>query len=278
MRSVVILMILISGKAYCQKEMSWAEVKKNGKGKVDFFYCATPGFNLVIDKNGTPDGLAKVIINDFISFIKSKYGVVIEPRYSSEKDFYTFLEKVKNSNHFVGISNTSINADRKKYLKFTYPYISSPVVFFSHVKTPDVSTMHDMVDKNILTVNVEAQTSFVPIIEEIKRTKVNKINITQVEYQDLFTVAVKNPNSLTLISMLELISAFRGKLPLKVQSMSLDIVDEYSFVFPIKTDWDIPWKEFMNEDYINSSHYREAVSKYLGTSFLNTMMKLKKKT
>jgi hypothetical protein len=260
-----------------QKGDTWAETKMRRKGRINVLYSITPGMDIVSKKNGIPDGLAISIIRDFVVFAKIKYGITIETTFIEENDFFRFIDRVKNSQNLFGASSTSVIPERKRYFKFTYPFVSSPVVLFSHKLAPNVSSWNDLVQKKILTVNVEENSYFLSVVEEMKKTRLSEIKIVELNYNDLFTTAIENKNSLTIISMLEFITAFRNKLPVKVQPISLDITDDYAFIMPIKSDWDEPWNEFLNEKYVNSPHYREAISKFLGASFLDTFMKIKRR-
>jgi len=137
------LFIFSNTEAQNLKGESWQQVKSKGAGTLSAIYYSTPG--LVYEEGGIMKGVCIDIMEEFRKFVKEKHGVDLKYKFlKQEQVFSKFIEGVKISENVMGVCNTSITSDRKKFLSFSPPYMNNPSVLLSNSEAPIIKDLKEL--------------------------------------------------------------------------------------------------------------------------------------
>jgi ABC-type amino acid transport substrate-binding protein len=267
----VVTFILISLSGFSQlKGDSWEKIKSSGKGVITVVYYEQPG--LIQEVNGEMRGVCVDILKDFCAFIKQKHGKDVEVRFASnQKEFAPFLTLVQNTPNVLGVTNTSITTERKKILKFSPSYMSTPLVLLTHESVPTVKTPEQLTRAFAgFSAEVIAGSTHVKRTEELKQGYLPSLVVKQVGSSDevLKDLSV-NPKLFSILDFTEYVSVVRRKLPIKRHEVDLGGAQDLGFVMSRQSDWDLLWNEFLTPEYRKSVGYKKIISENLGGTFLN---------
>jgi ABC-type amino acid transport substrate-binding protein len=251
---------------------SWAKVKSIGSGTLAVFYSEQGG--LIEDLNGKPEGLCVEILKDFVEFVQKKYNKKITLQYvGKERVFADFLTTVQNSKNLLGVTNVTITDERKKVLKFTPPFISNPVILLTHKDAPNVNSVEELPKKLAgYRAEILGGSTHLKYINKIKKESWPNLTVAYAASEvEIFKQITSTSKVFTILDFTEFVNAFRKRIPVKKQNVDLGDADQLAFVMPKQTDWDEPWKEFLTNEYRESSQYRKKVSDHLGMAFLSVL-------
>jgi len=249
---------------------SWSKVKAKG-GTLSVVYYEQPGLIYLDPATGSMKGVCVDILNDFADFVQTKYGKKLEINYAGkEQVFPAFLSVTQNTPNILGVTNVTINDERKKVLKFTPSFMNSPLVMLTHSDAPNITTVEEigtvMKDYNA---KVIAGSTHVKIAEKIKKENAPGLKITLVNSgTEVLKELSSGSKYFSILELTEYIDATRKKLPVKRQNITLGNPEELGFIMAKQTDWDQPWSEFMTLDYRKSVRYRKIIVENLGPNFL----------
>jgi ABC-type amino acid transport substrate-binding protein len=249
---------------------SWEKVKTSGKGVLTVVYYEQPG--LIQEINGELKGVCVDILKDFAAYVKAKHGKELNIKYASnQKEFANFLALVQNSTNVLGVTNTSITSERKKVLKFTPSFMSTPVVLLTHESVPTIKS-YDQMGKAFVgfTAEVIAGSTHVKVTEDIKRNNLPGLTIKQVGSSDIVLKDLAaNPRLFSILDFTEYVSVVRKHLPIKRHELDFGSAQELGFIMSKQSDWDGIWNEFLTQEYRKSVSYKKIISENLGATFLN---------
>lgn len=249
---------------------SWSQVKANG-GTLTVIYYEQPGLIYKDEATGKMKGVCADILDDFTSFVQTKYGKKLEIKYAGkEQVFPNFLSITQSTPDILGVTNVTITEERKKILKFTPSFMNNPVVMLTHTGAPNITRLDEVgtVMKDY-SAKVISGSTHVKMVEKIKKENAPGLKVT---YANSGTEVLKELSSgskyFTILDFTEYIDASRRQLPVKRQNINFGGTEELAFIMARQTDWDQPWNEFMTMDYRKSVRYRKIIVENLGPNFL----------
>jgi hypothetical protein len=265
-----ILLLLLSANAFAQipEGDSWKAVNGNGAGKLSIIYYECP--KLIEDFNGSPRGVCVDILNDFVRYVKTKYNKDIELSFSAkENDFGKFLKTVKSSNTVLGVSNTTINDERKFEMKFSPYYLKTPLVVLTNKMAPNFATLKDLAESG-LGGQVEKETSYAAFMQKMKSGDFPKLDI---QYQTTTPVVLDQLSAsnkfFSVMDFTEYLGEVKSNTNIKRQAINLNYNVPLGFIMSKKSDWDVLFNEFLTENYRNSLQYKKSISANLGANFMS---------
>jgi ABC-type amino acid transport substrate-binding protein len=267
--------LCISQQLYSQKYQgdSWEKVKTSGEGALSVLYYEQVG--VIQEVNGSPVGVCVDILNDFASYVLTKYHKKLTIKYvAKEAVFTTFLSTVQKNNNLLGVSNVTITDERKQILKFTPPFLTNPVALITHKNAPNLTDLSKIKSTLVdYTVEILAGSTHENHANRIKKQFWPELKISYgPSDQEIMQKIVSNPKLFTIIDFTEFVNATRKNLPLKKQNVEITHLDEeLAFIMSKQSDWDVLWKEFLTEDYKKSSRYRKSIVDNLGSSYLSVI-------
>lgn len=269
--SLLILFIGHGTIAQNYKGESWQQVKTNGSGTLSAIYYSTPG--LVFEEGGTMKGVCIDIMDEFKKYVKETYKVEIDYKFiKKEQVFSRFIEGVKNAKNVMGVCNTSITEDRKKYLSFSPPYMNNPSVLLSNGSAPVIKSLEELSSNfsGYSAIIIKGSTHE-KYINEIKSKYYPDLNIEYVNSgQEVNSKLRGSTNYFTLIDFTEYYDAVKRKLDVKRHNIPLnELEDQLGFIFPKNSDWVKVWNEFLTPEFKSSITYKKIVADNLGSSFVN---------
>jgi ABC-type amino acid transport substrate-binding protein len=270
--SFLLIYLLIQTHAISQvyKGDSWATVKTNGSGMLTVVYYEQPGLIQKID--GKMKGVCVDILADFAKYVKTKYGKTVEINYAGEeKEFSNFLKVSQSTPNIVGVTNTSITEERKKSMKFSPPYMNTPLVLLTHQNAPAIKNLSELPSVYAgFTAHVISGSTHVDYIQKIKKEYYPDLNVTYAPSSESVIKSLSsNPKIFSVLDFTEYVGVVRKKLPVKRQEVELGNAEPLGFVMAKQTDWDVLFNEFITADYRKSVEYKKIITENLGVTFLN---------
>ncbi|PTB97872.1 hypothetical protein C9994_00660 [Marivirga lumbricoides] len=265
------LFIFSNAEAQNLKGESWQQVKSKGAGTLSAIYYSTPG--LVYKEGGIMKGVCIDIMEEFRKFVKEKHGVNLKYKFlKQEQVFSKFIDGVKTSENVMGVCNTSITSDRKKFLGFSPPYMNNPSVLLSNSEAPIIKDLNELsttfADYKAIIIKGSTHEKF---INKIKDQYYPSLTIELVNSGVEVTNKLKSSTSyFTLIDFTEYYDAVKRHLDIKRHNVPLEeLEDQLGFIFPKNSDWVTVWNEFLTPEFKTSVTYKKIVADNLGTSFVN---------
>jgi ABC-type amino acid transport substrate-binding protein len=250
---------------------SWGKVKSSG-GALSVVYYEQAG--LIQDSDGKPTGLCVDVLEDFVAFIQTKYGKKITINYlGKEPVFANFLAAAQNNVNVLGVTNVTVTEERKKFLKFTPPFMSNSVVMVTHKDAPNITDL-SQIKKSFAGYSAEiiGGSTHIKHATKIKNDYWPDLSISSgISGPEIFKKMSVNPKLFTILDFTEFVDANRKKLPLKKQAIEFGKPEELAFVMAKQSDWDAVWKEFLTEEYRKSAKYRKNIADNLGSAFLSVL-------
>ncbi|MCZ8215972.1 MAG: transporter substrate-binding domain-containing protein, partial [Cyclobacteriaceae bacterium] len=261
-----ILILVNSFTSFSQDK--WSDVVKKGEGTLGIIYYQQPGL-IQKDKTGELSGLCVDILRDFVDFVEKKYGKKVNIQYLGEETvFRSFIDRIKTTPLALGVGNITITPEREKFLRFTNPFLTNPVILLSHKNAPDITALTQTAEKfKAYTALVVERSTHETYIDLIKNNYYPGLSIKKVTSGlALMDEMVKNPKTFGVIDLTEYIYAVRNKLPLKRHAVKIsDKNEELGFPMQLNNDWQIPWGEFLTGEYKQSVKYRKHIVNNLGS-------------
>lgn len=267
--ALILSLVCLSLSAQKYQGDSWATVKASGKGTLTIVYYKQPG--LIYSENGKMKGVCVEIISDFVEFVEQKYGKKLVVKYAGEETVFTnFLKTVQGTKDILGVTNVTITEERKKFFKFTPPFLSNPPILLTHSDAPNVTSYGDI--NSLLkgyTAEIIGGSTHVKRIEQLKKQYAPGLRIEYVENgPGILRDIAANPKIFTILDFTEYVDAVRKNLPVKRQNLDLGGMEDLAYVMAKQSDWDEPWNAFLTSSYRMSSRYRKIVVDNLGATFL----------
>lgn len=249
---------------------SWQKVKSAGSGTLTIVYFEQSG--LIYESDGKVRGVCADIVSDFQKYVEKMHGKKVNVQYAARiPDFASFLKTVQNSENVLGVTNATINEERKKILKFTPPFMTTQVVLLTNKNSPTIKTLAEIPKVfNGFTAQVITGSTHVQYLDNIKKEYYPGLKVS---YAPSGEEIVKNlsadPKLFSILDFTEYIGVVRKKLPVKRQEVDMGVSDPLGFIMSKQSDWDVLWNEFLTEEYRKSVRYKEIVAANLGSSFLS---------
>ena len=144
---IKILLLLLSLNLFAEsinfteKEQAWIDKKNVIRVSYSPFWLPFE----FIDDEGKMQGIAK----DYLDIISKKSGLIFKPVKSESWD--EAVKKTKNKERDM-YSAVFENSERRKYMKFSVPYIKVPIVIVNKIKIPFIENIRSFKEKRIAIV------------------------------------------------------------------------------------------------------------------------------
>lgn len=250
---------------------SWSDIKGKGQGELTCVYYQTPG--LVFEEGGQMKGVCIDIMNEFQSFVKEKYNVNLEFDFKKKVPVFTdFINTVKNGKNIMGVCNTSITNERKKYLAFSPAYMNNPSVLLSNGNTPAIKELSEISsnfsDYKAIIIKGSTHEKY---LKEISSEYYPDLDIEYANSGSEVNAKLRSGEKyFTLIDFTEYFDAVRNRMDVTRHPIPLsELEDQLGFIFPKGSDWEKIWGEFLTPAFKESVTYKKILADNLGTSFVN---------
>ncbi|TRX55951.1 amino acid ABC transporter substrate-binding protein [Fulvivirga sp. M361] len=266
------MLLMLSGSFLGMAQYSgdtWESVKSNGSGSISLAYVETPGF-VYKDAGGKLTGICVDIMDDFVSYINSKYQVSLTTKYVGDgASFGGMYNKVKESEGgVVGLGNITIRETRKKEVKFSPPFITNFAILVTQSQVPTLNSI-----KNInqtfkgLTAYAPKGTTNEKRLEDIKSKYYPGMVIKYATSSpETLNQVLADKNGFAYLDLAFYLDAIQKRKPIKRHPIGDQSSEQFGFIMPMNSDWQPLMNEFFNSGggYTNTMPYKKILAKHLG--------------
>lgn len=248
---------------------SWHTVKTKGSGTLAILYNQTPGL-IQKQADGAVKGVCVDILLDFRQVVEENYGKRVSLIWVEEADFTKFLAKVQQTDNVLGVTNTTITAERKKVMKFTPPFMNNQVFLLTHQSVPTLKNLSELSTAfKGFKAQVLAGSTHAVEMEKIRKDHFPGLEIEHIASSDAIMANLSADKHLfSVIDFTEFIGVVRNRMPVKKHDVTIGVPEPLGFVMSRSSDWDTLWNEFLTQEYRKSVRYKEIVATNLGQSFM----------
>lgn len=232
------------------------------------------------DNKGEVEGLEVDIINEYLTWLRTKKQMTVPVKYVKFTDFALFYSKTKTaSKNTIGLGSVTINGERMKEIDFTSAYLKNVSLCITNGNAPEIksktpdeivkvlgnmtaltltnSTLNkhltDIRKAYIPDLKITAESSEVKILDEISR------NILFFGYVDavVFRFYLKN----------------NPQKFLKMQKVMSKSHEELAFILPKGSQHKNLFNEFFNgaTGFKKNKNYKAILERHLGNYMMNSM-------
>lgn len=256
---------------------SWASAKQKKSANIVVTYTYAPKFADVVD--GQRSGLCFDIMKDFETYVKTKYGVILNIDYKTlndAKDFDLFLNVVKASKGGVfGLGDITITEERKKDYNFSDTYFSNMAILATNNSVPTLSSIENIgkefAGKRAI---IQNGTTHEDRMKEFKEKYYPLLVIeTTKGYAESNKKVIADANYFTYIDFSTYLDVVSNRIPLKRHEVGDQKGEDFGFIMPKSSDWAPVFNEFLRADggYTQSVEYRKLLADNLGGHVLKLM-------
>lgn len=265
---ILSFILLMTVQSYGQfSGTQFKEALKTKRAELHYVFSDAPGISTF--ENGRMMGICVDIMADFEFFLLDKYGITCNTVIHKEYlyDFSTFLHEVEESNFAVfGLSNVTKTVEREQHFKFSPPFIANYAVMLTNNDNQELSLIDSIsVDfKELKAISVLGSTNMSQLLE-IKSKYYPTLKIDCVKSsKEVIQIISENKNYFTIIDLPYWVQAKNNSLNIKEHLAGVQIAEEIAVIMPYETDWNIPLRKFLTEDYKKSHSYRKIITRHLG--------------
>ncbi|WP_185152741.1 substrate-binding periplasmic protein [Fulvivirga aurantia] len=274
---IPILFIVCEINAQSFSGDSWAKAQSSKKANIVVTYTDAPKFAEKV--NGKYSGVCFDIMNDFVAFVKEKYGITVNVTYKDlarTQDFDLFLNTVKASNGGVfGLGDVTITDERKSIYTFSPSYFSNVAILATNQSAPRLSSLSNISkDFNGMIAVVQNETTHEQRMRDLKAKYFPALKIeTTVTFDEANKKVASNPKYFTYIDFSTYMQVLEQKLNIQRQPAGDQKGENFGFIMPKNSDWDKPMQEFFSQNggYTNSTEYRKILASNLGNYILRLL-------
>jgi hypothetical protein len=274
MKILLFSFLLIANFGFAQKYSgdSWATVSSKGSGTLGVVYYPQPG--LIYEEGGKIKGVCTEILNDFVTWVQTKYGKKITVKYLGAENVYSdFLKVCQTTPDILGVTNVTVTDERKKIFKFTPAFLSNEETLITHKDAPTVESLQKIgTALNGYKAKMVVSSVHIKYIEQIKKNYMPSLEYsTGPSGSEILKEISANPKLFTILDFTEYVDATRKQLPIKRQNVKIGELQELAFAMSKQTDWDKIWAEFLTPEYRKSEKYRKVIATNLGGAYLSML-------
>jgi putative glutamine transport system substrate-binding protein len=273
---VIGISLLISHKSFSQlKGDSFQSAKTSKSANLTYVYAGVNGFaNKGAD--GKLAGLFVDLMNEFESYISTKYGITVNSTYVPVKggDFQLFLNDVKNGNGGVfGLNTTTIKEERKAFLKFSPAILNNISVLISNRSLPTLSSMGNISSEfSGKVAYTAAGSTYHERLKDLKSKGFSNLQIKMVSSEyDIIDSILTDENSFGFIDISFYLEYLKQRKAIKRHPVGDLGGEQYGIIMPLSSDWQPVIAEFLNSGFLDSSEYRQIVIDNLGKGALRML-------
>lgn len=252
---------------------TWATARQSGRATIVLTYAEVPKYSEIID--GNPKGICFEIMDHFVEYVESRYGIDMNVEYKSIADptnFQAFLSSVRGSTGGVfGLGDVSITEDRRSQFEFSPPYLSNIAIL---VTSKSVSNLSDLSEISTefygMKAVVQKGSSHDKRVQRLQRL----YGGFDIEYVDnsaeKLNRVIASPNYFTYIDFPNYVTGVLDGLSMKRHAKGDDSGGKFGLIMPKGSDWAPVMNAFFrsNGGYTLSEKYRESLRKNLGEKIL----------
>ncbi|WP_448519077.1 hypothetical protein [Rhodoflexus sp.] len=250
----LLLVLLIRQQAVLAQELldvtimgeTWASVKANQEGRLILLYYKSRPFNYM-DDYARQTGIDYEMVNLFISFLKRKYNVNIEPIWielSNYEELAAYFPNVKNGT--IGMPAMSATPDMGQIALLSLPYMHNNLVVVTH------PSIRQAASEAALKAALKEATAYY-VENTVAYDELQKLNSAAK------TVAVKNSealadaiaateNSYAIMPLYDYFVAVKRGLEVNRQKFLEVPQADVSWWLPRQSDWAEPLTEFFTHE------------------------------
>jgi len=267
----ILLLILILSFSFfnCEGQVSyssWEETRISGQGKLAVYFRDTKPF-IIINENGTLEGLEYEIIQGFKYFVHNRYGVELEMNWSRKENFKSVYGYIRDraGKGEIAISIVSKTPEREKEVGFSQAYFPDIQILISNHNIRSVGSVEAFVNQfDKYTAITVAGTTYENYLKDIKIKYDLDFPIEFVpSSNEILPEIMKNPKSFGYVDLPNYLIALQNNKLVNRQNIAPIIGFGYCVIFPKDSDWDEP----LNAYFSSNAFYflvQRSTEKYLG--------------
>ena len=248
---------------------TWSSVKSSGAGTLSLAYVETPGF-VYKDNSGKLTGICVDIMNDFIGYVNTQYGVKLASKFVGDgASFSGMYGKIQASKGgVIGLGNITIRASRKKEVKFSPPFITNFSILVTHTSVPTLTNIKQISTTfKGLTAYAPKGTTNEKRLMDIKSNSFPSMPIKHVASSaEALQKVLNDQSAFAYLDVAFYLDAIQKRLPIKRHPVGDQTSEQFGFIMPMNSDWQPVMEEFFqaNGGYTNTMAYKKILAKHLG--------------
>lgn len=258
---------------------TWAKVRQSGSGKIVLVNTHIPKFATY--ENNQASGICFDVMNDFLAYVKSKYGVSIAIDYqpvSDRENFGLYMQTIKNSSNGVfGLGHTTITEKRKVEYEMSPSYFSNISVLLTERSVPNLSSLSS-IGKEFqgMTAIVQKGSSHHQRLLALQKAHGGFDFAFVPNWRSNLEEVASSTNHFTYLDFPVYMVAITEGMSLKRQPVGDVSSEEFGIVMPKGSDWAPVLKEFFesNGGYTSSPAYQEVLERNLSEKILRLVTAL----
>jgi len=266
--SILLLIIVVSLTTQINAQQ-WEEVMQTKKGTLDVHYFENEPYAYTA-KNGKLVGIEIDILNAFVEWAKKEKEVEIDlnfkPAYSEFDQFYRSISAAPTNS--IGLGSVTITSSREGELKFSAPYLKNVSVLITDGLVPTARTpqaLENMVmDLRPLAIKGSVHQSH---LQELYKNSETKVTYDYVKAVEMIPTKIKESGK--YFGYVDIISFWKyvknNKHYVKMHTIANKENEEFGFVVPKISDWDVIINEFFESGFgfTSTKAYHKILEKHL---------------
>lgn len=224
--------------------------------------------------NGEVKGLEIDIINNYITWLKSRKQMDVTVKYVKFNDFDQFYSKTRAATkNTIGLGSVTVNAERRKEVDFTPAYLKNVSFCVTNGNAPDIKAKnHDEIVKVLgsMTGLTLANSTLNKHLEDLRKAHLPELKIQnrqdEVKIMDEIARNVLYFGYVDAVSFWSYLKSNPSKFLKNQKTMSLS-QEELAFVLPKGSKHLESFNEFFNgaAGFRKSKEYTSVLERHLGT-------------
>lgn len=250
---------------------TWSKTLGNKKGRIVITHSWAPKFSE--GSKGQYSGLCYAVMNDFIAYVGTKYGVALKVQYHDlpdDKNFSAFLMLVKSSKGGVfGLGDVTITEERKSVLNFSDPYFENIAILATHKSIANLTALDNIKNEfNGMAAVVQKGTTHEARMYDVRKKHFPNLMIkTTTSYLEANKFVETNPIAFTYMDLSTYLDVIQTGVKIKRHEVADQTGEQFGFIMPKNSDWTPIFNEFMRADggYIKSMKFKKHLTEQLGS-------------
>ena len=264
--------LLIATSFQALNAQSWNEAITTKKAELNVYYFENEPYAF---KKGEYSGIEIDILESFVVWLKDKKGVELNLKFKGFKEFQTFYNGTRDGeNNTIGLGSVTISTKRIKEVKFSAPYLNNVSVLITDGNVP-TSKSEDELYQNVFSmraITIKGSSHHSYLKEWYKKRDLPPAfeYVTEAEM-----IPLKIKESAKYIGYVDIISFWKYLKSndhfIKMHSIANKSDEQFGFIFPKSSDWDVIVNEFFESGFgfTSTKEYHEILVKHLGFEIIN---------
>lgn len=139
-----VLLLLSVFSAFGQRNASWEEAQQTKKGTITVYWFRNKPFSY--EENGKVTGVEVEVMSAFVRYLKKQYNIALDINWIEKPTFKEVIDHMRNDSlsGTFGAASFTISNERRKFMKFSTPYMPDVMVLVSTSDIPIVQKPEDM--------------------------------------------------------------------------------------------------------------------------------------